>query len=744
MRGRIERVDDVTIHISELPLKKWTQDYKQFLEEALTSSSGEGNEKSKEKLPKIKDFKENHTDTTVSFTITAEKCDLDKYETEKGGLLAKFKLAGSISTSNMHFFDTDGVITKYQTPEAILIAFYHQRLDFYGKRKALLLQKLRREQRMLSNKARFVEEVCSGDLIVSNRKRAVILAELKDRGYDLFDKDSKAKTNDSENDEDDEEEGADFDANGENLAKGYEYLLGMKIWSLTFEKAEELRNQLGEKTKIVANLEATTPSQIWQNDLEAIEEALEKRDEEMTSSSVDQKKAQAKSQKQQAKTATKNAAAAKRTKSKKKTPEWNSDLEDSDDESVIDMESDMEAPLERSKPKQRLNKVSGATTGKLKATAAPSNGPLRAEGISARNLASNAADDGRGDEPEKMAKRTKSKMKTPEWTSDLEDSDDESVIDMQSDIEAPLERSKPNQRLNKVSGATTGKLKATAAPSNGPLRTKGISARDLASNAVDDGRGDEPEKMATKISKGKKSVSLQVLSSDEEFAMDTSSIEEVAAPAKKEKSGKQTSRALQSQKSRLAEKPASHESKKAMLVDHEEEVASDSESEVDESLMERMEKKRLVSPPSKKGNGTFKSTVGDSRGIKRPSSPAASERSHLDDFDSLGKKWVPALPPVVATKKAAQPKPLTQKVKATTGASKKQATAKGRAPAKRKTYDETSSSDSDDFEVRDDSDAPPPSEQPPSRARAVRARKQVKYVLSDDDESNHDSDSSAE
>lgn len=33
----------------------------------------------------------------------------------------------------------------------------------------------------------------------------------------------------------------------ENEAKEYNYLLGMPMWSLTFEKVEELKKQVGEK-----------------------------------------------------------------------------------------------------------------------------------------------------------------------------------------------------------------------------------------------------------------------------------------------------------------------------------------------------------------------------------------------------------------------------------------------------------------------------------------------------------------
>lgn len=77
---------------------------------------------------------------------------------------------------------------------------------------------------MLSNKARFVEEVCSGNLVVSNRKKIELLEDLQARGYDLLD---KTKAHDDNDSSDDESEDSSSYA---DLSKGYEYLLGMKLW----------------------------------------------------------------------------------------------------------------------------------------------------------------------------------------------------------------------------------------------------------------------------------------------------------------------------------------------------------------------------------------------------------------------------------------------------------------------------------------------------------------------------------
>jgi len=304
--GIIERKDENTLLISELPIRSWTQDCKNFLEKMLVSSD-------KSADAEIKDFTENHTDTTVSFTITATKENIDAWEKlPKGGLYAKFKLLSSISTTNMNLYNVDKKIFKHAKPEGILEEFFEKRMVFYVKRKQMLVKNLRKEQNMLSNKARFVEEVCSGDLIVNNRKRIKLLEDLQSRGYDLFD---KTKTNDSNNDSDDENEDSSSTA---DLSRGYEYLLGMKLWNLTFEKVEELRKKFAEKTAELEELESLEPSQIWFTDLDAIELALDERDREIEQAEEDEMKAKKKTAARQATKSKKKATTRKRVAKKKK------------------------------------------------------------------------------------------------------------------------------------------------------------------------------------------------------------------------------------------------------------------------------------------------------------------------------------------------------------------------------------------------------------------------------------------
>jgi len=332
--GKAERLDDTTVLVSELPVKNWTQNYKEFLEKmilgtASTKKDKDGGEEggSKKTVGEIKDFKENHTDTTVSFTITGTEEQITKLEKGKDGLIGKLKLKSSVSTNNMNCFNKDGNMKKYNTPEDILRTFFHTRLHYYQLRKDDMLKTLREEHMILENKARFVEAVIEGDIVVSNRKKSALLKELQKKNYDLKE-DAKKPTNDDDSDEesdDDEEDGVSTDA---ELAKGYEYLLGMKIWSLTKEKVDKLKEQEQLKAEELKELEKKHAHQIWWEDLDDLEDLLDERDAEMAAVVAEERANMKKNAKKQA---AKDKKASKKVSKKKKTG-WDSDESDEEDE----------------------------------------------------------------------------------------------------------------------------------------------------------------------------------------------------------------------------------------------------------------------------------------------------------------------------------------------------------------------------------------------------------------------------
>ncbi|CAE8614335.1 unnamed protein product, partial [Polarella glacialis] len=104
--GVIRKRDGTTLEITELPVKNWTQNYKEFLEELMPKDGKKGEESSEST---IEDFREYHTESSVHFvvTMTPEKMRA----AERAGLEKTFKLKSSLATSNMVLFDAEGKIT---------------------------------------------------------------------------------------------------------------------------------------------------------------------------------------------------------------------------------------------------------------------------------------------------------------------------------------------------------------------------------------------------------------------------------------------------------------------------------------------------------------------------------------------------------------------------------------------------------------------------------------------------------
>ncbi|WVN88424.1 uncharacterized protein L203_103634 [Cryptococcus depauperatus CBS 7841] len=248
--GAIEKINDTTLEITELPIRRWTQDFKETLEEMTVGS---------EKTPAtVKDYEEHHTDTTVHFKVHMTEKNIA--DAEKEGFEKRFKLTTTISTSNMVCFDLNGKIKKYSSAEEILEEFYHKRLEFYGLRKQYLADELNKQYERLSNQARFVNMIIAKELVVSNKRKFDIVKELRNLKFRPFPKKEKIK-------DAGEEEPADSDED-EGLVSDYDYLLGMAIWSLTSEKVEKLLAEKDAKEQELVELLKLKTKDIWNHDLE--------------------------------------------------------------------------------------------------------------------------------------------------------------------------------------------------------------------------------------------------------------------------------------------------------------------------------------------------------------------------------------------------------------------------------------------------------------------------------------------
>jgi DNA topoisomerase-2 len=244
-KGTFKIVDDTTAIINELPIGKWTDDYKIFLESLLYDKSIE-NKGNKQCLV---DFSNNSTEKIVNYTLKFKKEDLNELK-NNNEFENVFKLTDSKYTnySNMHLYNNKGIICKYDNVEEIMKEFYLIRLIYYTKRKDYMLKSMQKELDIYQSKVRFIEEFISGEINILQKEDEEIEALLIEKNYPKFGKE-------------------DIDTDEDNSTFSYEYLLNMRIKSLTKKKVEELKKLYENKLAVYNELFVKTEKELWREDL---------------------------------------------------------------------------------------------------------------------------------------------------------------------------------------------------------------------------------------------------------------------------------------------------------------------------------------------------------------------------------------------------------------------------------------------------------------------------------------------
>jgi len=241
IRGKYEKVAQDKIRVTELPVGYWTEDFKEHIEYWCNP----GEDKDKNKIPAIiKDYEDMSRDTDVDFTITFVKGKLEELENAKGdhgcnGLEKLLKLYTTNSTTNMHLFDANDTLQKYEKVTDIIDAYYDVRLKMYQTRKDNMIESLERELMMLTNKAKYIQENLDGTIDLRKKKKEQVVEMLQNKGYDVID--------------DDED---------------YKYLVKMPMDSVTEENVERLNKEHGNKAVELETIKSTSINKMWLNELE--------------------------------------------------------------------------------------------------------------------------------------------------------------------------------------------------------------------------------------------------------------------------------------------------------------------------------------------------------------------------------------------------------------------------------------------------------------------------------------------
>jgi len=128
-------------------------------------------------------------------------------------------LESQMLAGNMHLFDSQGMIRKYDSPLEIMDEFYSVRLALYHDRVAAQAAAAAVEAKRARSKARFIEAVVGGQLeLRKSGGKAQLTQLLAAEGYAPL------------------RDGLVVDADGTARSGDYDYLTGLPLWNLTVRR----------------------------------------------------------------------------------------------------------------------------------------------------------------------------------------------------------------------------------------------------------------------------------------------------------------------------------------------------------------------------------------------------------------------------------------------------------------------------------------------------------------------------
>lgn len=234
-KGKYTILDALTMEITELPIGRWTEDYKSILDK-LTIERGDKTSKGI-----IIDYENQSTDKTIYFKIHLKPGYLSKAqwsEDDIDRIEKDFKLTTTKYTSltNIHLYNQNNTITKYNTVEEIMREYCNVRLSLYKKRKIYQLDSLEKSIKVISSKCRFILSIIDGKIIIQKRTKQDIQNQLEKDNFPLI--------NDN-----------------------YDYLIKLPIYTLSKEEIERLQTEKGKLELDYTNLKNASETDLWLSEL---------------------------------------------------------------------------------------------------------------------------------------------------------------------------------------------------------------------------------------------------------------------------------------------------------------------------------------------------------------------------------------------------------------------------------------------------------------------------------------------
>lgn len=213
--GVYEIQNTTTMVISELPIGSFTQKYRDVLNDLEDKNL-------------IKSYVDNSSEEKTEFVVTCPRETLRKPHDE---LLKTFKLV-SRDTENFTVWNESGRLRKFDSAKQLVEWFVNFRLHKYEERRLKLIEESQNRLDVMNERARFIRFYLDNTDWFSKSKKSDIIARLDNLTFTRIDD-----------------------------------LMAIRVYNLTGDQIEELKNKIQAEQENLDRLNATTAKELYLKDL---------------------------------------------------------------------------------------------------------------------------------------------------------------------------------------------------------------------------------------------------------------------------------------------------------------------------------------------------------------------------------------------------------------------------------------------------------------------------------------------
>lgn len=243
--GRCSVLSSTVLRITELPPKMWTSNYIDMVRKDLVCETAA--------LP-VASIEDHSIGDAIDLHVKLKAPVPAGITGEE--MIRAMKLESRVQVRHLNLFGIRDELLHFETVDDVMRYHARERRALYERRVCSQIAKMEQEERVASNKARFVKEVRSGRLDVRSMSREALESTLRASDY--------------------------LEVEG-----GFRYLSSIGLFALTRDASAALEAEAARIAKEVLWLRETTVERVWLDELERFERGLSEYERERDAATCD-------------------------------------------------------------------------------------------------------------------------------------------------------------------------------------------------------------------------------------------------------------------------------------------------------------------------------------------------------------------------------------------------------------------------------------------------------------------------